>query len=86
VPVFRSQFIECVVQLQQTNVWIGRMRFNGRKTDSLKVAASLYGAFMPGLFDEDSPHGLGCRGKQMSVAIPELCPLGVHQSDIRLVD
>ena len=46
----------------------------------------LFGLFTAGVIDEDAAQGLSGGGKEVSPAVPVLCLLRVHQSEICLMN
>ena len=48
--------------------------------------ARLCRAFPAGAIDEDTAHGLGCRGEEVAATVPLLAPVRVDQPQVRLVD
>jgi hypothetical protein len=57
-----------------------------RQIDAFHVPAAFLRLLAAGVVDQNPPHRLGSRSKEVAAAIPVLRLLNIHQPKVRLVD
>src|SRR5262249_20691866 len=81
--VLGRETYEGFVQTQQVDLVRGGDRLNILQTDTLAVAAVLFGELATGRVNEDSTHRLGRRGQKVAPPVERLI---ADPSQVRLVD
>src|SRR5439155_924004 len=84
--VFRSEPDQNLVQRQEQFGILSEGAYLVEQFEPDAIAAALDPASRSGAFNQNPPHGLGCRREEMPPAIPALGLIRVHQPQIYLVD
>jgi hypothetical protein len=81
----RINFVEsfqCLMDREQVHRWLRRCDLLGFDRPALPIPPSALRQVSPGLIDEDAPHGLSRRGKEVAATVPVLGFLGLDQPEV----
>ena len=84
--VFLGELLQGLVEGQQVVVGLGRGRLAPCRGRPGAVAAALQPVTAAGVLDQDSTHGLGRRGEEMTAAVPGPIGIDADQTQVGLVD
>lgn len=82
--IFLSKLGKCLVKCKQAVIVVANRHVD--QVNPFQLASVFLSFLVPGLLDEDAPHRLRSRRKEMAATIPICRPPDIHESQVGLMD